>query len=181
LAVVYHNPPDKAVVFCVDEWSQVRALDRSQPVLPMMPGMPRRRTRECVRHGVTSLVAAFNFADGTVSSERHRRRRAAEFKKFLITLDKDVVWTLTPASTSTSLWSALPGSTADERWFSCLTTQKIRRGVHESVQALEAGFRAWIAGWNQNLRPFTWSETAEEILESLTRYIARISGAAHWR
>src|SRR5947199_4644778 len=87
---LYHDPPEKAVVLCVDEKSQVQALDRSQPVLPMMPGMPERRTHDYVRHGVTSLFAAFNIADGTVSSQIHRQHRAVEFKKFLVTIDKAV-------------------------------------------------------------------------------------------
>lgn len=87
---LYHNPPERAVVLCVDEKSQVQALDRSQPVLPMMPGMPERRTHDYLRHGITSLFAAFNIADGTVISSLHRRHRAIEFKKFLITIDKAV-------------------------------------------------------------------------------------------
>ena len=87
---LYHNPPEKAVVLCVDEKTQIQALDRSQPVLPMMPGMPERRTHDYLRHGITSLFAAFNIADGTVISELHRRHRAAEFKKFLVTIDKAV-------------------------------------------------------------------------------------------
>ena len=87
---LYHNPPEKAVVLCVDEKSQIQALDRSQPVLPMMPGMPGRRTHDYLRHGITSLFAAFNIADGTVISELHRRHRAIEFKKFLTAIDKAV-------------------------------------------------------------------------------------------
>ena len=87
---LYHNPPDKAVVLCVDEKSQIQALDRSQPALPMMPGMPERRTHDYVRNGTTSLFAAFNIADGTVISELHRQHRAIEFKKFLTTIDKTV-------------------------------------------------------------------------------------------
>ncbi|MET8332106.1 IS630 family transposase [Streptomyces sp. NPDC005181] len=87
---LYHNPPEKAVVLCVDEKSQIQALDRSQPILPMMPGMPERRTHDYLRHGITSLFAAFNIADGTVISELHRRHRAIEFKKFLVTIDKAV-------------------------------------------------------------------------------------------
>jgi transposase len=87
---LYHNPPEKAVVLCVDEKSQVQALDRSQPVLPMMPGMPERRTHDYLRHGVTSLFAAFNIADGSVISALHRRHRAIEFRKFLIKIDKAV-------------------------------------------------------------------------------------------
>jgi transposase len=87
---LYHNPPEKAVVLCVDEKSQIQALDRSQPVLPMMPGMPERRTHDYYRHGITSLFAAFNIADGTVISELHRRHRAIEFRKFLVRIDKAV-------------------------------------------------------------------------------------------
>ena len=87
---LYHNPPEKAVVLCVDEKSQMQALDRSQPVLPMMPGMPERRTHDYARHGITSLFAAFNIADGTVITELHRRHRAVEFKKFLVAIDKAV-------------------------------------------------------------------------------------------
>src|SRR5512144_2599905 len=97
---LYHNPPEKAVVLCVDEKSQVQALDRSQPVLPMMPGMPQRRTHDYARHGVTSLFAAFNIADGTVISELHRRHRHQEFLKFLKRIDKNV-----PRG-SMSTWSA---------------------------------------------------------------------------
>ncbi len=87
---LYHNPPEKAVVLCVDEKSQVQALDRSQPVLPMMPGMPERRTHDYARHGVTSLFAAFNIADGTVIGELHRRHRHQEWLKFLRKIDKSV-------------------------------------------------------------------------------------------
>jgi transposase len=90
VAGLYHNPPEKAVVLCVDEKSQIQALDRSQPVLPMMPGMPERRTHDYLRHGITSLFAAFNIADGTVISELHRRHRAIEFRKFLAAIDKAV-------------------------------------------------------------------------------------------
>src|ERR1700716_2126197 len=87
---LYLHPPEKAVVLCVDEKSQIQALDRSQPVLPMMPGMPERRTHDYLRHGITSLFAAFNIADGTVISELHRRHRAIEFRKFLAAIDKAV-------------------------------------------------------------------------------------------
>ncbi len=87
---LYHNPPEKAVVLCVDEKSQIQALDRSQPVLPMMPGMPERRTHDYYRNGITTLFAAFDVADGTVISQLHRQHRASEFKKFLITIDKTV-------------------------------------------------------------------------------------------
>ncbi len=199
---LYHNPPEKAVVLCVDEKSQVQALDRSQPVLPMMPGMPERRTHDYVRNGTTTLFAAFNIADGTVIAETHRRHRATEFKKFLTTIDKTVPEGLdihvvcdnygthkTPAIKS---WLARhprfhlhftpTGSSwinQVERWFGFLTDQMIRRGVHKSVQALEKELRAWIKSWNEDPKPFVWTKTAEEILDSLARYIQRISGAGH--
>jgi transposase len=199
---LYHNPPERAVVLCVDEKSQVQALDRSQPVLPMMPGMPERRTHDYVRNGITSLFAAFNIADGTVISELHRKHRATEFKKFLTTIDKAVPADLdvhvicdnygTHKTPAIKAWLAKhprfhmhftpTGSSwinQVERWFGFLTDQKIRRGAHKSVQALEADIRAWIADWNQHPKPFLWTKTADEILQSLARYCRRISGAGH--
>jgi transposase len=199
---LYHNPPERAVVLCVDEKSQVQALDRSQPVLPMMPGMPERRTHDYVRNGITSLFAAFNIADGTVIGELHRQHRATEFKKFLITIDKNVPAGLdihlvcdnygTHKTPAIRAWLAKhprfhmhftpTGSSwinQVERWFGFLTDQKIRRGAHKSVQALEADIRSWITDWNTHPRPFLWTKTAEEILESLQRFCQRISGAAH--
>jgi transposase len=197
---LYHNPPEKAVVLCVDEKSQVQALDRSQPVLPMMPGMPERRTHDYARHGVTSLFAAFNIADGTVIGELHRRHRHQEFLKFLKKIDKNVPSGLdvhlvcdnyaTHKTPEIQDWLARrprfhvhftpTGSSwinQVERWFGLLTGQMIRRGVHKSVQALETDIRKWIDTWNEEPRPFTWTKTAEEILDSLAKYIERISGA----
>jgi len=189
-------------VLCVDEKSQIQALDRSAPVLPMMPGMPERRTHDYLRHGVTSLFAAFDIADGTVISELHRRHRATEFQKFLARIDKAVPDSLdvhlvcdnyathkTPAiqhwldrhprfhihfTPTGSSWL-----NQVERWFAYLTEQKIRRGAHTSVQALEADIRDWITDWNRHPRPFTWTKTADEILQSLAKYLARISGGEH--
>ncbi|WP_329082512.1 IS630 family transposase [Streptosporangium sp. NBC_01469] len=199
---LYHHPPERAVVLCVDEKSQIQALDRSQPVLPMMPGMPERRTHDYVRNGITSLFAAFNVADGVVIGELHRQHRAVEFKKFLLTIDKTVPEGLdihlicdnygTHKTPAVKAWLARhprfhmhftpTGSSwinQVERWFGYLTEQKIRRGAHKSVQALEKDIRAWITDWNANPKPFVWKKTAEEILDSLARYLQRISGAAH--
>src|SRR6266496_1685739 len=182
--------------------SGIQALDRSQPVLPMMPGTPERRSHDYVRHGTTDLFAAFNIADGTVISRLRRHHRAAEFKKFLVQIDKNVPAGLevhlicdnlaTHKAPLIQAWLARhprfrlhftpTGSSwinQVERWFGFLTDQMIRRGVHKSVQALEAGIRAWIRNWNQNPRPFTWTKTAEEILDSLAKYIAKISGAGY--
>ncbi|PWI05648.1 IS630 family transposase [Streptomyces sp. NWU339] len=195
---LYHNPPEKAVVLCVDEKSQIQALDRSQPVLPMMPGMPERRTHDYLRHGVTSLFAAFNIADGTVISQLHRRHRAIEFKKFLTAIDKAVPAGLdvhlvcdnyvTHKTPEIQQWLARhprfhvhftpTGSSwinQVERWFGLLTDRLIRRGVHTSVKALENDIRDWIDTWNENPRPFTWTKTADEILTSLAAYLARIT------
>jgi transposase len=197
---LYHNPPERAVVLCVDEKSQIQALDRSQPVLPMMPGMPERRTHDYLRHGITSLFAAFNIADGTVIGELHRRHRAIEFKKFLVTIDKAVPRELdvhlvcdnyathnTPDirtwlsrhprfhvhfTPTGSSWINQAG-----RWFGLLTDKLIRRGAHTSVKALEDDIKAWIGTWNQDPRPFTWTKTADEILKSLADYLTKISPA----
>jgi transposase len=198
---LYHNPPEKAVVLCVDEKSQIQALDRSQPVLPMMPGMPERRTHDYLRHGVTSLFAAFNITDGTVISELHRRHRAIEFKKFLIAIDKAVPAALdvhlvcdnyaTHNTPEIRTWLGRhprfhihftpTGSSwmnQVERWFGLLTDKLIRRGVHTSVQALENDIREWTATWNDNPRPFIWTKTADEILNSLADYLTKL-GTGH--
>jgi transposase len=194
---LYHNPPERAVVLCVDEKSQIQALDRSQPVLPLMPGMPERRTHDYLRHGITSLFAAFNIADGTVISELHRRHRAIEFRKFLTAIDKAVPAELgvhlvcdnyaTHNTAEIKAWLARhprfrvhftpTGSSwmnQVERWFGLLTDKLIRRGVHTSVQALENDIKEWIATWNDNPRPFAWTKSADEILNSLAIYLAKI-------
>src|SRR6266540_4144462 len=202
---LYHHPPEHAVVLCVDEKSQIQALDRSQPMLPMLPmlpGMAERRTHDYQRHGITSLFAAFNITDGTVIGELHRQHRATEFKQFLTTIDRTVPQDLgvhvicdnygTHKTPAVKAWLARhprfhlhftpTGSSwinQVERWFGFLTDQLLRRGVHKSVQALESDIRAWVADWNQHPRPFIWTKTAEEILESLARYCRRISGAGH--
>jgi transposase len=200
VAGLYHNPPEKAVVLCVDEKSQIQALDRSQPVLPMMPGMPERRTHDYLRHGITSLFAAFNIADGTVISELHRRHRAIEFRKFLARIDKAVPAGLdvhlvcdnyaTRNTPEIRAWLARhprfhvhftpTGSSwmnQVERWFGLLTDKLIRRGVHTSVRALENDIKAWITTWNDNPRPFAWTKTADEILASLAGYLAKVTGS----
>jgi transposase/transcriptional regulator with XRE-family HTH domain len=199
---LYHNPPEKAVVLCVDEKSQVQALDRSQPVLPMMPGVPERATHTYLRHGVTSLFAAFNIATGEVISELHRQHRAIEFKKFLVTIDKNVPDELdvhivcdnygTHKTPEINAWLAKhprfhmhftpTGSSwvnQVERFFGLITEKLIRRGVHTSVPALEADIRNWIKNYNDNPTPFVWTKTADDILNSLAKYIARIKGAGH--
>jgi transposase len=202
VAGLYLDPPESAVVLCVDEKSQVQALARSSPVLPMMPGMPERRTHDYVRHGVTSLFAAFNIADGTVISSIHRRHRALEFKKFLAKIDSQVPDHLdvhlvcdnygTHKTPAINAWLAkhprfhmhfTPTSSSwlnqVERWFAYITDEMIRRGSHTSVQALEADIRTWVDAWNANPKPFIWTKSAEQILASLGRLLTRISGAGH--
>ncbi len=196
---LYHHPPEKAVVLCVDEKSQVQALDRSQPVLPMMR---ERRTHDYFRHGVTSLFAAFDITTGQVISQLHRRHRATEYKKFLVKIDKNVPADLdvhivcdnyaTHKTDEVNAWLAKhprfhvhftpTGSSwvnQVERFFGLITDKLIRRGVHTSVQSLEADIRQWIDTWNENPRPFTWTKTADEILHSLAKYLTRISDAGH--
>jgi transposase len=197
---LYHNPPERAVVLCVDEKAQIQALDRSQPVLPLMPGMPERRTHDYYRHGITSLFAAFNIADGTVISQLHRRHRATEFKKFLVAIDKAVPADLdvhlvcdnygTHKTPEIRAWLTRhprfhihftpTGSSwinQVERWFGLLTDKLIRRGVHTSVHALEKDIRDWIGTWNTDPRPFIWVKTADDILNSLADYLAKIRPA----
>jgi transposase len=199
---LYFNPPEGAVVLCTDEKSQIQALDRSQPVLPMMPGMPERRTHDYVRNGITTLFAAFDTATGEVISSVHRRHRAVEFKKFLAKIDKEVPAHLdihlicdnygTHKTPAIKAWLERhprfhmhftpTGSSwinQVERWFGFLADRMIRRGAHKSVQALEADIRAWVANWNNDPKPFIWTKTAEQILESLARLCQRISGAGH--
>jgi transposase len=194
---LYLDPPERALVLCVDEKSQVQALDRSAPVLPMMPADPERQTHTYIRHGTTSLFAALDVASGRVYSSLHRRHRALEFKKFLTQLDREVPaghdvhlildnyathktpeirrWLarhprfhlhFTPTSSS---WLNLV-----ERFFAELTTRLLRRGVHRSVTELEADIRTWIEGWNDNPKPYVWTKTAEQILDSIGTYCQRL-------
>jgi len=199
---LYLNPPDAAVVLCVDEKSQVQALARSQPAFPMMPGMPEKRTHDYVRHGTTSLFAAFNTADGTVISSLHRRHRTVEFKKFLTKIDAEVPEHLnvhlvcdnygTHKSPAIITWLAAhprfhvhytPTYSSwinqVERWFAYLTEQLLQRSDHRSVQALEKDIRTWVTAWNENPKPFIWTKTAEQILDSRGRLLKRTTGAGH--
>ena len=199
---LYLDPPERALVLCVDEKSGIQALDRSAPVLPMMPGMPERRTHDYARSGTTTLFAALDVASGTVIGSLHRRHRAIEFKKFLAKIDTEVPAHLdvhlicdnlsTHKTPSVQAWLRAhprfhlhftPTSSSwlnqVERWFGLLTDKQLRRGVHKSVHALEKEIRAWVKNWNENPRPFAWTKTADEILQRLASYIQRIPGAGH--
>jgi len=178
---LYLDPPESAVVFCVDEKSQAQALARSQPAFPMMPGTAETRTHSYVRHGTTSLFAAFNIADGTVISSTHRKHRAIEFTTFLTTIDAEVPADLdihlvcdnygTHKHPSIKRWLvAHPRVTMHftptysswlnqvERFFAYITADLLRRSDHRSVHALEADLRAWTKTWNTDPKPFIWTK-----------------------
>ncbi|MFI6763787.1 IS630 family transposase, partial [Micromonospora sp. NPDC050417] len=199
---LYLDPPERALVLCVDEKSQIQALDRSAPVLPMLPGVPARQSFDYVRHGTTSLFAALELTTGTVISSLKRQHRHQEFLAFLRTIDRQTPTDLdihlildnyathkTPAvrdwllahprfhlhfTPTGASWLNLV-----ERFFAEITVKLIRRGVHRSVTALEADIRAWIDNWNTNPRPYVWTRTADEILESLAAYCRRINDSGH--
>jgi transposase len=199
---LYLDPPERALVLCVDEKSQIQALDRSRPTLPILPGSPARRGHDYLRQGTTSLFAALDIASGRVTHQLHRRHRAAEFRKFLDLLEQSVPAGLdvhlildnyathqTPAIRRWLLRHPrfvlhfIPKSSSwlnlVERWFAELTTKKLQRGAHPSVEALEADITAWAEHWNANPRPYVWTKTADEILANLARYCKRISDSGH--
>ena len=199
---LYLNPPERAVVLCVDEKSQIQALDRTAPILPLLPGTPERATHDYKRSGTSSLYAALDLTTGKVLSALHRRHRAIEFKKFLKLIDQavpgelDVHLVLDNSSThktpqikrwlqahprfvlhftpTSSSWLNLV-----ERWFAELTTKLLKRGTHRSVQALNNDIRAWIETWNDDPRPFVWTKPADQILNSIRRYCERINQSGH--
>jgi len=193
---LYLDPPELAVVLCVDEKSQIQALDRSQPMLPLLPGTPARAAHDYARHGASSLFAALDAASGKVIGSLHARHRAIEFKRFLATLEREVPadlevhlildnyathktpavrrWLLahprfalhfTPTGAS---WLNLV-----ERWFAELTARQLRRGAHGSVGELGADIRDWLAHRNEDPRPFTWTKTTDQILETIAGYCNR--------
>jgi transposase len=199
---LYLNPPDAAVVLCVDEKTQVQALDRTAPILPLIPGTPERRTHDYKRNGTTNLYAALDVASGNVIADMTPRHRAEEFRRFLNLIDKhvpdhlDVHVVLDNQSThktpsiqrwlvrhprfhlhftpTYSSWLNLV-----ERWFAELTTKWLRRGTHHSVRDLVASIRTWITNWNDEPQPFVWHKTADEILDNLANYCNRISDSGH--
>jgi len=199
---LYLNPPEAAVVLCVDEKTQVQALDRTAPILPLIPGTPERRTHDYKRNGTTNLYAALDVASGHVIADMTARHRSEEFQRFLNLIDRSVPQHLdvhvvldnqsthkTPAiqrwlvrhprftlhfTPTYSSWLNLV-----ERWFAELTTKWIKRGTHRSVNDLVASIRTWITNWNDEPKPFVWHKTADEILESLASYCNRISDSGH--
>jgi len=202
IVALYLNPPEAAVVLCVDEKAQIQALDRSAPVLPLMPGVPERRSHDYLRYGTTNLYAALDVASGQVIAEMTPRHRAEEVRRFLNLIDAsvppylDVHLVLDNSSThktptiqrwlvrhprftlhftpTYSSWLNLV-----ERWFAELTSKWIKRGSHRSVRDLVASIRTWIANWNDDPKPFVWHKSADEILDSLAAYCQRINDSGH--
>ena len=201
---LYMDPPEHALVLCVDEKSQIQALNRTAPCLPVLPATPARRSHDYVRNGTASLFAALSVATGQVISSMHRRHRHQEFLKFLKAID-----TATPAgpggapdlrqlrhpqdpavrnwllrhprfrlhfTPTSSSWLNLV-----ERWFAELANRKLRRSSHRSVAELTADIRAWTDAWNNDPRPFVWAKTADEILESIAGYLQIINDSGHQR
>ena len=199
---LYLNPPERAVVLCVDEKSQIQALDRTAPILPMLPGTPQRATHDYKRSGTSSLYAALDLSSGKVLGALHSRHRAIEFKQFLATIDREVPADLdvhivldnssthkTPAikkwllahprfvlhfTPTSSSWLNLV-----ERWFGELTSKLLKRGTHRSVRDLNTDIRAWMKTWNEDPRPYVWTKTADQILDSIARYCERINDSRH--
>jgi transposase len=199
---LYLDPPERALVLCVDEKSQIQALDRTQPALPMRPGVAERRTHDYVRHGTTTLFAALDTKTGKVLGEIHRRHRASEFQSFLRTIDRSVPPELdvhlvldnasshkTPAirrwlvrhprfhlhfTPTSSSWINMV-----ERWFATLTEKQIRRGSHRSTTALERAILRYLDISNETAKPYTWVKSADEILAAVQRFCIRTSNSGH--
>jgi transposase len=199
---LYLNPPERALVLSVDEKPQIQALDRTQPVLPMLPGQIERRTHDYVRHGTTSLFAALNVKSGKIIAEHHRRHRSIEFRKFLNTIDRNVPQNIevhlvldnygTHKTPLIQRWllrnprfhlhfTPKGGSWINqvERFFAELTNRQLRRGVHRSTLELERAIRDYVDHRNRHPKPFIWTKTADEILTSIERFCQRISGTGH--
>jgi transposase len=199
---LYLNPPQAAMVLCVDEKTQVQALDRTAPILPLLPGVPQRQTHDYTRHGTTNLYAALDVASGKIIAQMTPRHRAIEFKRFLDRVEGQVPAGLqvhvicdnssthkTPAihrwllahprvhlhfTPTYSSWLNLV-----ERWFAELTSKWLRRGTHRSVTQLQQSIQDWIDTWNDNPRPFVWTKTADEILDTIAAYCQRINDSGH--
>jgi len=201
---LYLSPPERAIVLCVDEKSQVQALDRTQPLLPMTPGQAERRTPDYVRHGTTSLFAALNVATGEVIGRCYRRHRAREFLRFLEQVDaavpreKGIEIHLvldnygTHKTAAVKRWflrhpdyhlhfTPTSGSWLNqvERFFGAITARRIRRGAFRSVPALESAIREYLEHHNAAPKPFKWTADADLILNRIKRVIKRTSDSGH--
>lgn len=199
---LYLNPPDHAMVLCVDEKSQIQAMDRTSPLLPMRPGQPERRTHDYARHGTTSLFAALDVKTGQVLGACHRRHRSVEFRKFLDRIDVAVPSHLdvhlildnyaTHKTAYIQRWLAkrprfhlhftptyASWLNMVERWFGLLTEKQLRRGVHRSTRELEQAIHTYLEATNHSPKPLVWTKTADDILANLARFCERISNSGH--
>ena len=156
---LYLDPPERALVLCVDEKSQIQALDRTQPLLPLRPGQIERRTHDDERHGTTTLFAALDVKAGTIVGKCMPHHRAQEFRKFLDEIERNV-----PSSSWVN---------QVERFFALLSEQQIKRGAHRSVADLEAAITAYIKIRNAAPKPFRWTKSAGDILASIERFCRR--------
>jgi len=197
---LYMNPPDHALVLCVDEKSQIQALDRTQPLLLLRPGQLERRTHDYKRHGTTSLFGALELKTNKVIGQLQHRHRSVEFRRFL-----DIIEAQVPAELDVHMivdnygthktalirkWFAKRprfhvhftptyGSWINlvERWFAELTNKRIRRSVFRSVSELEAAIREYTDVHNEDPKPFVWTKSADQILASIARYAQRTTTA----
>jgi len=199
---LYMNPPDRALVLCLDEKSQIQVLDRAQPILPMGPGVPERRTHDCRRHGTTSLFAALDIQSGKVIEKCFRRHRAIEFKKFLSLVDKQVPAPFdvhlvpdnygTHKTLSIHRWLArhrrfhlhfTPTGASwlnlVESWFSILTRKQLRRGSHHSTRQLEHAIRDYVEHNNNHPQAFVWTKCADDIIDAVGRFCTQTSNSEH--
>jgi transposase len=199
---LYLDPPDRALVLCVDEKSQIQALDRTQPLLPMRPGQVERRTHDYRRHGTTTLFAALDVKTGEVIGQCHRRHRSQEFLRFLRRIDGAVPAELdvhlivdnygTHKTAAVQRWFAqhprfhvhfTPTYSSwlnlVERWFALLTERQLRRGVFRSTRDLEQAIERYLARHNENPKPFIWTKSADEILQALAWTCQRINDSGH--
>ncbi len=202
IVALYLDPPDRALVLCVDEKSQIHALDRTQPLLPMRPGQVERRTHDYVRRGTVSLFAALDAKGGEVIGRCEARHRSQEFRRFLDQIDRSVPADLdvhlildnygTHKTATIRRWLAkrpryhvhfTPTSASwlnmVERWFGELTRKQLQRSTHRSTDALETAILGYLAHTNKNPKPFVWTKTADEILESVKRFCQRTSDSGH--
>ena len=201
LVGLYMNPPDAAAVFAVDEKPQIQALNRTAPILPMLPTTPQRASHDYERNGTVDLFAALDIARGTVITDIKKRHTQVEFIAFLNKINREVPAELdvhvildnlsTHKTPKVQEWllhhsrfhfhfTPTYGSWMNmvERWFSALTTKKLQRSAHRSEKELAADIRAWVHAWNENPTPFVWHKTAEQILERLAGYCAAINKSA---
>lgn len=199
---LYMNPPDKALVLCVDEKSQMQALERTQPLLPMRPGVPERRTHDYVRHGTTTLFAALDAKTGKVIGKCYPRHRANEFVKFLRLIDESVPSHLdvhlildnyaTHKTPKVRNWLArhprfhvhytptyASWINLVESWFAVLTNRRLRRSSFTSTRQLESAVKAYLNANNESPTPFNWTKPAEEIIDSVKRFCLRTSDSDH--